>query len=129
MSEYLLVVEGLAEDGADAAMFVSESTYHAAMYGCAFSEPVYGYVWCDKHHDWVRCDEAMICQRCLEDILMREAALIEFEQTLPELDEQFEAGLSAQVDAWQDAGASWIEIVDALGCEDVDRAQAEMMRV
>ena len=114
MAQFLLVVEGLAEGGADVAMFVSESTYHAAMYGCAFSEPVYGYVWCDKHHDWVRCDEAMICQRCLEDILMREAALIEFEQTLPELDEQFEAGFFAQVDAWLDAGLSYDEIEEEL---------------
>ena len=50
-----------------------------------------------------------------------------WEQAL--IDEEFEAGLSAQIDAMQDAGASWLEIVNALGCEDVDRAQAEMMRV
>ena len=127
MSQFLLVVEGLAASGADVAMSVTEVDYKAAMFDLCFTQPVHGYVWCDKHHDWVRCDEAMICQRCLEDILMREAELIEFEQTLPELDEEFEAGLGAQIDAMQDAGASWLEIVDALGSEDVDRAQAQML--
>ena len=86
MSEYLLVVEGLAAfGGGDLAMSVTEVDYKAALYDLVFTQPVHGYVWCDKHRDWVWCDEAMICQRCLEDILMREAALIEFEQTLPEL--------------------------------------------
>ena len=127
MAQFLLVVEGLAGSGADVAMSVTEVDYKAAMFDLCFTQPVHGYVWCDTHHDWVRSDEAMVCGRCLEDILMREAALIEFEQTLPELDETFEAGLGAQIDAMQDAGASWLEIVDALGSEDVDRAQAQML--
>ena len=126
MSQFLLVVDGLAASGADVVMSVTEVDYKAAMFGLSFTQPVHGYVWCNKHHDWVLADEAMICQRCLEDILMREAALIEFEQTLAELDEQFEAGFGAQVDAWLDAGASWLEIVEQYG-EDVALANADML--
>lgn len=76
MSEYLLVVEGLAESGADSAMVVSESTYRAAMFGCVFSEPVHGYVWCDTHHDWVPADEALVCERCAD--AAREATAWEY---------------------------------------------------
>ena len=67
MAQFLLVVEVLAASGADAAMTVTEVDYKAAMYDLVY--PAVGYVWCDKHHDWIRCDEAMICERCLEDIL------------------------------------------------------------
>ena len=126
MSQFLLVVEGLAGSGADAAMSVTEVDYKAAMFDLCFTQPVHGYVWCDTHHDWVRSDESMVCDRCLEDILMREAVLIEFEQTLPELGEQFEAGFGAQVDVWHDAGASWLEITEQFG-EDVDLAYADML--
>ena len=48
------------------------------------------------------------------------------DRTLPELDEQFEAGLGAQIDAMQDAGASWLEITEQFG-EDVDLAYADML--
>jgi hypothetical protein len=65
MSEYLLVVEGLAEGGADAAMFVDEIDYRAAMFGCAFVEPVHGYVWCSTH-GWVLADEACVCEACAD---------------------------------------------------------------
>lgn len=63
MSEYMLVVEGLAESGADAAMFVNETDYKAAMFGCAFNEPVHGYVWCALH-GWVLADETCVCEDC-----------------------------------------------------------------
>ena len=40
--------------------------------------------------------------------------------------EEFEAGFGAQVDAWQDAGASWLEIVEQYG-EDVALANADIL--
>ena len=63
MAEFLLVVEGLMADEADAAMMVSESSYLAALFGQVFDENVLGYVWCDKH-GWVRSDETRICETC-----------------------------------------------------------------
>jgi hypothetical protein len=68
MAEFLLVVEGLMADGADAAMFVSEDTYKAAMFGCVFREPVHGYVWCDRH-GWVLADEACVCDDCVQEAM------------------------------------------------------------
>ena len=68
MAEFLLVVEGLMADGADAAMFVSEDTYKAAMFGCVFAEPVHGYVWCDRH-GWVLADEACVCGDCVHEAI------------------------------------------------------------
>lgn len=72
MTEFLLVVEGLMADGADAAMFVSEGTYKAAMFACVFAEPVHGYVWCDRH-GWVRSDEACVCDDCVWEALQAQA--------------------------------------------------------
>jgi hypothetical protein len=72
MAEFLLVVEGLMADGADAAMFVSEDTYKGAMFGCVFAEPVHGYVWCDRH-GWVRSDEACVCDDCVWEALQAQA--------------------------------------------------------
>jgi hypothetical protein len=68
MAEFLLVVEGLAAGGADAAMFVSEDTYKGAMFGCIFAEPVHGYVWCDRH-GWVLADEACVCDGCVQEAM------------------------------------------------------------
>lgn len=65
MSEYLLVVEGLDESGADVAIFVDEIDYRAAMFGCAFAEPVHGYVWCSTH-GWVLANEACVCEACAD---------------------------------------------------------------
>jgi hypothetical protein len=72
MAEFLLVVEGLMADGADAAMFVSEDTYMAAMFACVFAEPVHGYVWCDRH-GWMRSDEACVCDDCVWEALQAQA--------------------------------------------------------
>ena len=72
MAEFLLVVERLMADGADAAMFVSEDTYKGAMFGCVFAEPVHGYVWCDRH-GWVRSDEACVCDNCVWEALQAQA--------------------------------------------------------
>lgn len=73
MSEYLLVVEGLAESGADVAMFVDEIDYRAAMFGCAFAEPVHGYVWCNTH-GWVLADEACVCEECACELMEAEGS-------------------------------------------------------
>lgn len=72
MAEFLLMVEGLMADGADAAMFVSEDTYKAAMFACVFAEPVHGFVWCDRH-GWVRSDEACVCDDCVWEALQAQA--------------------------------------------------------
>ena len=117
MSQFLLVVEGLAASGADVAMSVTEVDYKAAMFGLSFTQPVHGYVWCNKHHDWVRSDEAMVCERCAEDTYAKWEMLA---------DEQLEAAFGAQVDAMQDAGASWLEITEQFG-EDVALANADML--
>ena len=66
MADFLLVVEGLAADGADAAMIVDETTYLAALFGHVFAPDdgaVLGYVWCSRH-GWVRGDETRICDSC-----------------------------------------------------------------
>jgi hypothetical protein len=72
MAEFLLVVERLMADGADAAMMVDESTYRGAMFACVFAEPVHGYVWCDRH-GWVRSDEACVCDDCVWEALQTQA--------------------------------------------------------
>ena len=79
MAEFLLVVERLMADGADAALFVSEDTYRAAMFGCAFAEPVHGYVWCDRH-GWVRSDEACVCDDCVWEALQAQAEALREQQ-------------------------------------------------
>lgn len=79
MSEFLLVVEGLMADGADAAMFVSEDTYKGAMFRCVFTEPVHGYVWCDRH-GWVRSDEACVCDDCVWEALQAQAEALRKQQ-------------------------------------------------
>jgi hypothetical protein len=61
MAEFLLVVERLMPDGADAAMFTG-----------VFDEPVHGYVWCDRH-GWVRSDEACACDDCVWEALQAQA--------------------------------------------------------
>ncbi|MBE2233658.1 MAG: hypothetical protein IAE85_09200 [Anaerolinea sp.] len=76
MAEFLLVVERLMADGADAAMMVDESTYKGAMFGCAFVEPVHGYVWCDRH-GWVRSDEACVCDDCVWEALQAQAEALQ----------------------------------------------------
>jgi hypothetical protein len=87
MSEFLLVVERLMADGADAAMFVSEDTYKAAMFACVFAEPVHGYVWCGRH-GWVRSDEACVCDDCVWEALQAQAqAQIEAEFPHGEFDD------------------------------------------
>jgi hypothetical protein len=66
VSDFLLVVEGLMADGADAAMIVDESTYLAALFGHMFAPDdgaVLGYVWCSRH-GWVRSDETCMCSNC-----------------------------------------------------------------
>jgi hypothetical protein len=75
MAEFLLVVEGLAADGADAAMIVDETTYLAALFGHVFAPDdgaVLGYVWCDRH-GWVLADEACVCGDCVWEALQAQA--------------------------------------------------------
>jgi hypothetical protein len=55
-------------DGADAALFVSDDTYKAAMFACIFAEPVHGFVWCDRH-GWVLADEACVCGDCVHEAM------------------------------------------------------------
>ena len=87
MAEFLLVVERLMADGADAAMMVDESTYKGAMFGCAFAEPVHGYVWCDRH-GWVRSDEACVCDHCVWEALQAQAEALR-EQLVDEFGEDW----------------------------------------
>jgi hypothetical protein len=129
MAEFLLVVERLMADGADAAMFVSEDTYKGAMFGCIFAEPVHGYVWCNKH-GWVLADEACVCDDCVHEAMeadferlceIEERAWLETERAAEWAVQQFvsqtrltdeeEAVIGAQVDAWSDRGMAWEDIV------------------
>ena len=89
MSEFLLVVEGLMADGADAAIFVGIEDYKAAMFGLAFTQPVLGYVWCDRY-GWVRSDETCVCGDCVQEAIEKaflEAIEADFER-MCEIDEQ-----------------------------------------
>jgi hypothetical protein len=112
MAEFLLVVEGLMADGADAAMFVSEDTYKGAMFGCVFAEPVHGYVWCDRH-GWVRSDEACVCNDCIQERM--EKAFLEglqtppFEWTEEALDEAMSHMAEVEERAWlqTERAAEW----------------------
>jgi hypothetical protein len=91
MADFLLVVEGLMADGADAAMMVDESTYLAALFGHVFAPDdgaVLGYVWCSKH-GWVRGDEARICESCCIEAM--EAQLeMDWPEDWDEEDEDYE---------------------------------------
>jgi hypothetical protein len=91
MAEFLLVVERLMADGADAAMFVSEDTYKAAMFGCVFAEPVHGYVWCDRH-GWVRSDEACVCDDCVCEALQAQAEALREQQAAEYGDDWLDEG-------------------------------------
>lgn len=75
--DYLVVVEGMMANGADAAMMTDAVGYYAALSGFAFSAPVTAYVWC-RRHGWVVSDESQTCRRCIDEAYAAEEA--EFEK-------------------------------------------------